>query len=59
MIWIRSALFWLAFIITTPIAALIGTLLIIAGLAKFFGVNIPIGGGGLEIAVAGYLLKGV
>jgi hypothetical protein len=42
-----------------PIAALIGTLLIIAGLAKFFGVNIPIGGGGLEIAVAGWLLKGV
>ena len=59
MIWIRSALFWLAFIITNPIAALIGTLLIIAGLAKFFGVNIPIGGSGLEIAVAGWRLKGV
>ena len=42
-----------------PIASLIGTVLILAGLAKFFGVNIPIGGGGLEIAVAGYLLKGV
>ena len=27
--------------------------------AKFFGVNIPIGGSGLEIAVAGWLLKGV
>lgn len=42
-----------------PIAALIGTVLIIAGLAKFFGVNIPISGGGLEIAVAGYLMKAV
>ena len=42
-----------------PIAALIGTLLIIAGLAKFFGVQIPIGGSGLEIAVAGWRLKGV
>ena len=42
-----------------PIASLVGTVLILAGLAKFFGVQIPIGGGGLEIAVAGYLLKGV
>lgn len=42
-----------------PIASLIGTVLILAGLAKFFGVNIPIGGGGLEIAVAGWLLKSI
>ncbi len=43
-----------------PIAALVGTVLIIAGLAKFFGVNsIPISGGGLEIAVAGWLMKGI
>lgn len=41
-----------------PIASLIGTVLILAGLAKFFGVQIPIGGG-LEIAVAGYLMKAV
>ena len=42
-----------------PIAALVGTVLILAGLAKFFGVNIPISGGGLEIAVAGWLMKGI
>lgn len=42
-----------------PIAIMAGTVLLIAGLAKFFGVNIPISGGGLEIAVAGYLLKGL
>jgi len=42
-----------------PFASLIGTLLIIAGLAKFFGVQIPISGDGLQIAVAGWLLKNV
>ena len=42
-----------------PIAQLVGTVLIIGGLLKFFGVNIPINGGGLEIAVAGWLMKGV
>lgn len=42
-----------------PLAQLIGTALLIAGLAKFFGVSVPINGGGLEIAVAGWLLKGV
>jgi hypothetical protein len=42
-----------------PLTQLIGTVLLIAGLAKFFGVNIPINGGGLELAVAGYLLKTV
>lgn len=42
-----------------PFLTLAGTLLILAGLAKFFGVNIPVNGSGLEIAVAGYLLKGV
>ena len=42
-----------------PLAQLIGTVLLLAGLAKFFGVQIPISGGGLEIAIAGYLLKGV
>lgn len=48
-----------AFAPIKPLAHLCGTLLILAGLAKFFGVNIPISGGGLEIAVAGWLLKGV
>lgn len=42
-----------------PFAVLVGTILILAGLAKFFGLNIPISGGGLEIAVAGWLLKSV
>ena len=40
-----------------PIAAVVGTILIAAGLLKFFGMNIPINGGGLEIAVAGWLMK--
>ena len=42
-----------------PILQLIGTVCLIAGLLKFFGVNIPIGYPGLELAVAGYLLKSV
>ena len=40
-----------------PILGLIGSVIIAAGLLKFFGVNIPISGSGLEIAVAGFLLK--
>ncbi len=40
-----------------PITIALGTILLIAGLAKFFGVQVPINGGGLEIAVAGWLLK--
>lgn len=35
------------------------TVLLIAGLAKFFGVNVPINGSGLEIAVAGWLMKAI
>jgi hypothetical protein len=42
-----------------PILGIIGSVLIVAGLAKFFGVNIGIGGGGLEIAVAGWLMKSI
>lgn len=42
-----------------PILAIAGSILIIAGLLKFFGVNVPISGSGLEIAVAGYLMKGI
>ena len=42
-----------------PITAMIGTVLIIAGLCKFFGVQIPINGSGLEIAVAGWLMKAI
>lgn len=40
-----------------PILSLIGSVIIAAGLLKFFGVNIPISGSGLELAVAGFLLK--
>lgn len=42
-----------------PILSLAGSLLIAVGLLKFFGVNIPIGGSGLELAVAGYLMKSI
>ena len=35
------------------------TVLIIAGLAKFFGFNVPINGSGLEIAVAGWLTRSI
>lgn len=40
-----------------PVLSLVGSVLIAAGLAKFFGVGIPISGSGLEIAAAGFLLK--
>jgi hypothetical protein len=40
-----------------PILLLIGSVLIAAGLLKYFGVNIPLSGSGLEIAIAGYLIK--
>ncbi len=40
-----------------PLTQLAGTIILAAGLLKFFGINVPISGGGLEIAVAGYLLK--
>lgn len=40
-----------------PILSLAGSLLIAAGLLKFFGVGVPISGSGLELAVAGFLVK--
>jgi len=42
-----------------PLVSLVGSLLIIAGLLKFFGLNVPLNGSGLEIAVAGWLMKGI
>ena len=42
-----------------PILQLVGSILIVAGLLKFFGLNIPINGSGLEIAIAGYLTKAI
>ena len=41
-----------------PILSIIGSVLIVIGLLKFFGVNInALNGSGLEIAVAGFLTK--
>lgn len=40
-----------------PILSLVGSIIIIVGLLKFFGLNIPLNGSGLEIAVAGFLMK--
>lgn len=42
-----------------PFLQLIGKVIIVAGLAKFFGVNVPISGGGLELAVAGWLMQSI
>lgn len=43
-----------------PVLRLIGTALIVVGLAKFFGLNINIAkGSGLELALAGYLTKAI
>jgi hypothetical protein len=42
-----------------PILGIVGALLIAAGVLKFFGVNIPISGSGLEIGVAGFLTKSI
>lgn len=40
-----------------PILSLIGSIIIAVGLLKFFGVNVGVGFNGLELAVAGFLLK--
>ena len=42
-----------------PILSLIGSAVVALGLLKFFGVNIPLAGSGLELAVAGYLIKAI
>lgn len=42
-----------------PILSLAGSILIGVGLLKFFGINIPMGFPGLELAVAGYLMKAI
>lgn len=42
-----------------PMLKIIGTVVIAAGLAKFFGFGVPVSYPGLELAVAGYLLKSV
>ena len=43
-----------------PLLSLVGSVLIIIGLLKFFGVNIQFASGsGLELAVAGWLTKNI
>jgi hypothetical protein len=42
-----------------PLLSLAGSILIAGGLLKFFGVNVPLSGSGLEIAVAGYLMRSI
>lgn len=42
-----------------PLLQLVGSLMIIAGLLQWFGVNIPVTGNGLELAVAGFLAKNI
>jgi hypothetical protein len=40
-----------------PILGLVGSIIIAVGILKFFGVQVPIRGSGLELAVAGFLIK--
>ena len=40
-----------------PILSLAGSIIIAIGLLKFAGVQIPVSGSGLELAVAGWLTK--
>lgn len=43
-----------------PILSLIGSIIIVVGLLKFFGVNINVlQGSGIEIAAAGFLMKNI
>lgn len=42
-----------------PILILVGQVLIIVGLLKFFGVQIPVSHDGLQLAFAGWLLKNI
>lgn len=42
-----------------PLTLLVGTLLIIVGVLKFFGLNIPVAGTGLELAAIGWLTKNI
>lgn len=42
-----------------PLLHLAGSIVIAAGLLKFAGVRIPISGAGLELAVAGFLLRNI
>lgn len=40
-----------------PILSLVGSVLIVIALAKFFGVSVPMRGGWMEIGAGGFLIK--
>jgi hypothetical protein len=42
-----------------PVAQLVGKIILIAGVLKFFGLNIPINGSGLELAAIGWLMASI
>ena len=42
-----------------PLLSLVGSVVIIAGVLKYFGVNIPVSGSGLELAAIGFLIKNI
>lgn len=42
-----------------PLTLLVGTLLIIAGVLKFFGINIPVNGSGVELAAIGFFCRAI
>lgn len=42
-----------------PVTHLLGTIILVVGLAKFFGFNVGISYPGLELAVAGYLTRSI
>jgi hypothetical protein len=42
-----------------PIAQLVGKIVLIAGVLKFFGLNVPINGSGLELAAIGWLMASI
>ena len=49
-----------AFSQVRPILQLIGSVVIIVGVLKFFGVNINVlNGSGLEVAAIGFLIKNI
>jgi hypothetical protein len=42
-----------------PIAQLVGKIVLVCGVLKFFGINIPINGSGLELAAIGWLMASI
>lgn len=42
-----------------PITHLIGTIVLVAGALKFFGINVPISGGAVEMAAIGFFIRSI